>query len=329
MAKYSERRERLKLLRRVLRLSVAARSRILILAAGSAYLDLIKVRYLYRGPYRSLDRADFETEFQLMHDDQFITQFRMSRESFNRVSERLVRTEVFKQFDGPRSPRFWIVLACVLYRFGHYGNGSSVAEVAQKLRVSEGTVYNWTIVVVAAVLEVKDEYIKYPDAAARAAIAAKWHALGAPPGFFVGAVDGTLIKLRYKPTYLTSAFMSRKGPAINLVIVTDSDCNILAASALAPGRLHDSSVFRYYMPQGNPDNYQHYFSLPDGTAGTYITDSGFPRRLMTCPTLTTRDNLTAHEVVPMWGFHSQLRNPNERLNGQVRVHWCLISCGAC
>jgi hypothetical protein len=317
MARFSERRERLKCLRRVLRFAFENNCMTLVLAVADLYGDLVRTRYLFRGPYRSLNRTDFVLEFMNLREEEFIALYRMTRDSFTKLTKLLKRTAAVKQsMKSPRAPDLWKVVACGVYRLGHYGNSSSIAEVGFRFRIASGTVLNWTSLLIAAIIEVSARYIKWPDAAERAVIADKWHKLGAPKATFVGAVDGTLIMLRSKPAYQTARFMSRKGQAVNIQIIVDCECNIIAVSACFAGTVHDSTAFSH-MPHGDPAQNATYYSFPDGTLGCCIADAGYPSRLATEPTLTTRDQLTQDEAMEMWNLHSKLRNVSERVNGQV------------
>lgn len=67
------------------------------------------------------------------------------------------------------------------------------------------------------------------------------------PGI-IGAIDGTHMEIIAPP--MTDAhnrpfiFVNRKGRfSVNVMLISDSNCKILAANALYPGSVHDSAIW--------------------------------------------------------------------------------------
>src|SRR5258708_13312976 len=102
-------------------------------------------------------------------------------------------------------------LAISLFRFGHFGNGSSMEKVAQWAGCSAGSVVKATRHVVAAFLPLHDQAIRWPNSEEKYS-ASDWvesvscHAWR--PGFCM--VDGTLIPLFSKPGHFGEQFFDRK-----------------------------------------------------------------------------------------------------------------------
>lgn len=102
-------------------------------------------------------------------------------------------------------------LAIALYRFGHYGNASSAAQVAQWAGCSAGTVVKATRRTMVAFLPLHDRAVRWPTEDE------KWEASNWVesvsceawrPGFAM--VDGTLIPLHTKPGHYGNQFFDRK-----------------------------------------------------------------------------------------------------------------------
>ena len=102
-------------------------------------------------------------------------------------------------------------LAIALFRFGHFGNGSSMEKVAQWAGCSASSVVKATCHVVAAFLLLHDQAIQWPNSEEKYS-ASDWvesiscHAWR--PGFCM--VDGMLIPLFSKPGHFGEQFFDHK-----------------------------------------------------------------------------------------------------------------------
>jgi hypothetical protein len=102
-------------------------------------------------------------------------------------------------------------LAIVLFRFGHYGNASSAAKVAQWAGCSAGNMVKATRRIMSAFLPLHDRAVCWPTEDEKweasnwveDASCEVWH-----PGFAM--VDGTLIPLHAKPGFYGAQFFDRK-----------------------------------------------------------------------------------------------------------------------
>ncbi|CEH17679.1 Predicted transposase [Ceraceosorus bombacis] len=93
------------------------------------------------------------------------------------------------------------MLSVVLYRFGHSGNGASVAEIARGAGISEGSVISWSKRVGSALAGLRHVVLTWATEGEKAA-AKQWIEDRIPvPSWIAGfcAVDGTHIKLTNKP----------------------------------------------------------------------------------------------------------------------------------
>ena len=96
---------------------------------------------------------------------------------------------------------------------------------------------------VAALLELKEEVVYWPDAMERIEMRNRLSAYGFR--HCVGIIDGTLIILDFRPEAYHECYYSRKSfYALNVLIVCDDRKRIIYYHAGWPGSTHDNRVFR-------------------------------------------------------------------------------------
>jgi hypothetical protein len=102
-------------------------------------------------------------------------------------------------------------LAIALFRFGHFGNSTSVESVAQWAGVSAGMVVNATCHVIVAFLDLHDDVIRWPNTRMKEE-AKEWIAAASCAAWRDGwlLVNGTLVPLAEKPAFHGETYFDRK-----------------------------------------------------------------------------------------------------------------------
>ena len=151
----------------------------------------------------------------------------------------------------------WIQALVAFEHLGTNGNGASAGCIAQGAGISNGSVtlnVNW---VITAVLSLKDEFLKWPDAIQRKKIA-RWFLNEHWIPNVIGVVDGTHIHLSQKPAINGEVYYTQKGCYwINAQIVCNYIKTITYCLVGWPGSVFDQTVFSQ---SSLSKQTEHYFS---------------------------------------------------------------------
>lgn len=137
---------------------------------------------------------------------------RVTPETFDALVTALEPDPVFQ---GENQASVVTQLAVALYRFGHFGNGASVVEVAMWAGIGYGTVKLYTLRVIIAVCRdtFRKAAIRWPAPNSDAQKEAKeWVESVSCPGWKNGwaMVDGTLVPLFARPSFYGNNWYDRK-----------------------------------------------------------------------------------------------------------------------
>lgn len=149
--------------------------------------------------------------FEKKHEQNFRRIVRVSPPVFAVLVSYLESTPLFRP--DPKSRRILNTkehLAIFMKRAGHYGNGASIAEIAEWAGVSTGTVVNVTWRVQIAFMYYHDEQVRWPNAQEKRA--AKEFTVARTCNEWNGAflaVDGTAIKLFQKPALFGESWYNK------------------------------------------------------------------------------------------------------------------------
>jgi hypothetical protein len=198
----------------------------------------------------------------------------------------------------------------VLGRLGCDGNGASIGRNARSGGVSYGSVLKYSERVFTALLSLKDNVIKWPDAAERAATSRRFANEHGLPGA-VGVVDGTPVNFFQRPHVDGEAFWTRKCRySMNVQLICDDRRKILYYFLGWPGSVYDATVF------GQSDLFQNpeaYFSLME----YLIADSGYCGTWFICtPYRQPAASIPHNEVFNT--LFSSARQVIEHLNGILK-----------
>eukprot|EP01035_Chromulina_nebulosa_P002733 gene2733-3722_t len=131
-------------------------------------------------------------------DNDFRQMARMDQISFLRLLQKIEDHPVFHNQSLNVQELVWVQLAVALNRLGCYGNGASIGRVARFSGISNGSVWNYTKRVIEAILTLTPDYVYWPDADKRRAIAARFYAKHGLSNC-VGIVDGTPVVFMQRP----------------------------------------------------------------------------------------------------------------------------------
>lgn len=211
-------------------------------------------RYLNRR--RRITRSASSMEICFDHyrievPDHFRMNARMEPRAFNLLCARLNDFLCNLSGRGPRQIPVEFQLLVALKRFGRYGNGASVHEIAQWSGFGAGTVQLITRRVVRAIhlSDLRREHIRWPTGAEKEE-AKNWadqkarRAIGWREGFCF--VDGTLIPLYARPYHYGDCFFDRRSRySLNVQIINTPNLRIIDYSSGFVGSSHDARCFAY------------------------------------------------------------------------------------
>lgn len=145
------------------------------------------------------------------HPNRFRRNLRVSPDTFHHLVNLIINDPIFQ--NNSNSPQCNPIhqLAIALFRFGHFGNASSVSSIAQWAGYSEGLVVSATRRVMIALHRLHDLAMAAPldeEIYAAMAFTAQQSCPAWAPGWCM--VDGTLVPLLYKPGYYGEAYFDRK-----------------------------------------------------------------------------------------------------------------------
>ncbi|XP_065356325.1 uncharacterized protein LOC135950720 [Calliphora vicina] len=150
-----------------------------------------------------------------------------------------------KVFNGPRSCKQFPVemqLIIFLYRLGSSGEGASLSKIASLFGIGDGgTLQKITDRIFKAILELKKQFLYWPDALERKNMVANtFHELP----HCIGYVDGTEIKLAEKPLDDPESYFSRKHIySLKVQGICDHRLRVRHMVLGYPGSVHDARIY--------------------------------------------------------------------------------------
>lgn len=171
----------------------------------------------------------------------FRGQLRMQRETFQALvgilGPRLIRQNTQLRDCIPPEK----VLALGIYRLAH---GNSYVSIGPVFNVGKSTVIEAVQDVVAALFELKDEYIHFPETVAETAASIEtFRDLSRLPNI-VGAIDGTHIPINAPRESAVDYFSRYQRHDFSIQAVADGNLLFLDFSAGYPGSMHDARILR-------------------------------------------------------------------------------------
>lgn len=167
---------------------------------------------------------------------------RLRPEEFAHILDLIKNDEVFHTKRTNIQLPIELQLKVVLYRLGSSGDGASVRKVASLFGIGDGgTIQNITKRVFRAILNLKNQFLYWPNEAERTRLVLATR--NELPGC-VGYIDGSEIRLAEAPIKSHELYFSRKRQyAIKIQAVCDRNLSIRQLTIGYPGSVHDAKIF--------------------------------------------------------------------------------------
>ena len=178
--------------------------------------------------------------------EEYVQKYRMRRASFQKMVGKIEGHNVFRRGRrGPAQEPPSHQLMVLLQRLGIEGSGASNPSLRNMNHIGRGTNEVYFRRAREALLSLSDEYIRWPDASERKAIASRIFDDHKVPNC-VGIIDGTLHPLAFKPQCKDAAdYSGRKHPfSLSTLVVCDHKRRIRYYCAGWPGTAHDNRVWK-------------------------------------------------------------------------------------
>ena len=176
---------------------------------------------------------------------EFRHQLRMDKTTFEKILHLIKDDPVFHSRSNRKQASVREQAALAFYRLGKNGTGASYLDVAIAKGFGKGTVPLYTKRVITALLNLRDRFLRFPDATERMRIASRIESRFGLKGC-VGSVDGTFAVFAEKPRIDGETYWTRKkNYAMNVQIVFDDRRRIRYIYTGWPGSVHDSRVWEH------------------------------------------------------------------------------------
>ena len=200
---------------------------------------------------------DNETFLPWLTDSEFLHKYRVSRENFKFILEKIEDHPVFqKQSRGRRQKPVAYQLMVFLKFIGTEGSGASNSNQRNTFAIGYGTAAVYRDRVTKALRSLSAEYINWPDQEERRTIAREIQVLYDFP-HCVAIADGTLFPLAFEPqTEDAPDYSGQKyGYSLSTMIVCDHKRRIRHYLAGFPGTAHDNRIWKATKLATTPESY--------------------------------------------------------------------------
>ena len=204
--------------------------------------------YKKRNPKFELYLQNEDDHADALTDAEFKFHFRLTRESFWELIDRIKDHPAFKRQSSdsrgpPPAPAKYQLLVLLKY-YGSEGNSACSKALGTFFGVGVGRIDNYRNNALNALLSLEEETYFWPTVNEKKAIAnrikQKWYFPNC-----IGLIDGTLLPLGFRPLLHGENYLSRKRfYAIVMLVVCDDQARILYYHVGWPGSVHDNRVWR-------------------------------------------------------------------------------------
>jgi hypothetical protein len=230
------------------------------------------------------DLRESEDGSHWMNNMDFKRKYRCSRESLDKITDKIKGHDVFKP--GKRGPKQMPVKYQLMTLLHFLGNeAESNSKQRDTFKISSGSTEEYRNRVVTALNSLRNEYITWPDADERKAIAKRIEKKYFLPNS-AGIMDGTLLPLGLEP--ICDDYADYKGRkyvySLTVNVINDDRRKIRDYLAGFPGSSHDNRVWKHMKQYNNPIAYfsaSEYllcdcaFEPSDITVSAYKSQAGF------------------------------------------------------
>ena len=201
--------------------------------------------------------GESDEEEPWLNDEEFLQKYRMSRNAFKILLDKIKDHAVF---NNPNSKRKQVSVAYQLMTWlkfvGTEGAGGNNSNQRNTFKISRGSAEVYKTRVAIAIRTLSREYIYWPSKEERKVIAKEIFQQYHFP-HCVSLADGTLFPLAFEPeTEDAPDYSGRKfGYSLSAMIFCDHKRRIRHYTAGFPGSAHDSRVFKASTVAMNPDEH--------------------------------------------------------------------------
>jgi len=243
---------------------------------GAARAALESSRYLSRpGSYVSQHLCVDILRLLRNRPDFFRHQTRMCQSTFLIMLDLIYDNPIFHNVSTCQQRSPGLQLYVFLQAMGHDGNGLTNVSISGMHAFGEGTVSLYIERVSSAIRQLRDRFVRWPNAAARKVMAARFYSTY---GFYAcGILDGTFFYFNQAPSVDPHNFFTRKKKAygLNTQLICDLDWKITGYVLGWPGCTPDTQAYetsQFYLQQDL------FFSPGD----CVLADKGYTPRLTVC-----------------------------------------------
>ncbi|XP_050716004.1 putative nuclease HARBI1 isoform X4 [Eriocheir sinensis] len=248
--------------------------------------------------------------FTAMSDTEFVTRFRLRKESVNAIIQEIqVQLPDSADRRGCRVPPHLQVLLTM----AAMASGSHQMEVADSYDVSQQLISIVLARVSRALAGLSREYVKFPSPNALTTVIEDFHGIAGMPGV-IGCIDCTHIRIARPPREDSEVFRCRKGFfAINTQAVCGPDLSFYNIVVRWPGSVHDAQIF---------EDSRVCNDLRDGLLpGHLLGDSGYGCRSYLLTPLVAPNSVHEERYN---ASHARTRNTIERAFGVLKLRFSYL-----
>jgi hypothetical protein len=243
---------------------------------GEARASLESSRYLCRAEVHSSQEHCVVLDALLdQKRDFFRQQTRMCQESFLKLLHCIHDDPIFHNDSKHKQRHPGVQLYTFLQVMGHDGNGLCNVAISGHSRMGEGTVSLYLQRVTQALLRIEPQIVKWPRAAARKAMSARFFIQYGM--YCVGILDGTFVYFNQAPSIDPHNFFTRKRKmyGLNVQLICDLDWRIIGYVVGWPGCTTDTQAYetsQYFVQE----------KLFFAPGQCVLADKGYTPRLSVC-----------------------------------------------
>lgn len=197
-----------------------------------------------RGPYNQMPKSkDFFSVLLGLPDREFRSEFRIGRDTFDRLVGLLYTDPVFQSTGWKPQRHVKFQLAAFLLRYGSIACDTMATAI--KLSIGHGTVLTYCRRVTEALRRLKPKFVSWGTTDDREktkdAVFKKVGLHGC-----IGSLDGTLIPFNQRPDVEGKSYVSRKGfPSANIQASVDHRLRFTSYEIGWPGSAPDCKIFKH------------------------------------------------------------------------------------
>ncbi len=308
------------------------------MATFTRLLHLRESRYVIERKCRKSVSETFEDGLRVnedgshwLNDSEFKKKYRCTRATLDKITAAIENNPVFAE--GSRGSKQIPVKHQLMILLQFLGQESENNESQrQKFKTGYGSNCEYRKRVVQALIDIRKEWIYWPDAEERKEIAQRIETLFHFPNC-IGMMDGTLLPLAFEPSSDDAAdYHGRKFPySLTVLVINDDKRRIRAYLSGYPGSTHDNRLWRNMKPNHQADKYfspQEYvladtaFEPSDNCIPAYKNDAAFhldPDKVKFNTALSSPRVITEHTMGLWKGRLPWLRSIRMRITNDKKT----------